>query len=85
MLTRDFIEKFMALENKNASIQITHMLYGSQKLNRCALHPFVDEGCIGLIIEDEKRYIAMDELCEVRIDENKCSLKSDVMEFCMQF
>ena len=85
MLTRDFIEKFMALENKNANIQIMHLLYGNQKMNRCTLHPFMDEGRIGLIIEDEQRYITMDELREVSINESKCCLKSDVMEFCIQF
>ena len=80
MLTKDFIEKFMALKNRNADIKIEHCLYGNQKINRCVLHPFIDEGRIGLVIEDEERYITMDELCEVGIDDRGCFLKSDVME-----
>ena len=79
------MEKFMALENKNANVQIKHLLYGDQKMNRCVLHPFVDEGRIGLIVEDEKRYITIDELCETSIDEHRCCLKSDVMEVNIRF
>ena len=85
MLTRDFIEKFMALENKNADIYIMHLLYGNQKMNRYVLHPFVDEGHIGLIIEDEKRYITVDELCMTSINEHECRIKSDTMEVCIKF
>jgi len=85
MLTRDFIEKFMALENKNANLRINHLLYGNQKMNRCVLHPFVDEGRIGLIIEDEERYITMDELCEISIDDKACCLKSEVMELYIDY
>ena len=79
-ITRDFIEKFIALNNKSANIQIKHLLYGNQRYNRCVLHPFVDEERIGLLIEDEERYITMDELCEAYIDNEKCYIKSDVME-----
>jgi len=80
-IIKDFIEKFNALNNKKANVQIRHLLYGNQKLNRCVLHPFVDEECIGLIMDDgEKKYITIDELCEVNINENVCSMKSEVME-----
>ena len=85
MLTRDFIEKFMALKNKIANIRIKHLLYGNQKINRCVLHPFADEGRIGLVIEDEERYIALNELCETSIDNHVCCIKSDVMELCIIF
>lgn len=85
MLTRDFIEKFVALENRNADVKIDHCLYGNQKINRCVLHPFIDEGRIGLIIEDEERYITMDELCEASIDGRNCCIKSDVMKVCIEF
>lgn len=80
MLTRDFIEKFVALENRNADVKIDHYLYGNQKINRCVLHPFIDEGRIGLVIEDEERYITMDELCEANISDLGCNIKSEVME-----
>lgn len=77
----DFIEKFNALDGKRANVQIKHVLYGNQKLNRCVLHPFADEERIGLIMDDdEKKYIYMDELQEVSIDDAECYLKSDVME-----
>lgn len=79
-ITRDFTEKFAALNNKSANIQIKHLLYGNQKYNRCVLHPFTDEERIGFVIEDEERYITMDELCEAYIDDTKCYIKSDVME-----
>ena len=85
MLTRDFIEKFMALNNRNTNVKIGHRLYGNQKLNKCVLHPFVDEGRIGLIIEDEERYITMDELISVCINEQRCCINGDVMEFCIEF
>ena len=77
---KDFIEKFIVLNGRKVNVQIKHILYGNQKLNRCVLHPFVDEGRIGLIIEDEERYITMDELREVGIDDQGCFLKSEVME-----
>lgn len=78
---KEFIEKFNVLNNRKANVQINHILYGKQKLNRCVLHPFADEECIGLIMDDgEKKYITMDELCDVHIDSEKCFLKSAVME-----
>lgn len=80
-IIRDFIEKFNGLNNVKADVQIKHILYGNQKLNRCVLHPFSDEECIGLIMNDgEKKYITMDELYDVSINENVFVLKSDVME-----
>lgn len=85
-IIRDFIEKFIALYGKKANIQIRHILYGNQKLNRCILRPFLDEECIGLIMDDgEKKYIIMDELCEVSIDNEKCILKSEVMELYVDY
>lgn len=85
VVIRDFIEKFLVLENKKVNVQIKHVLYGNQKLNRCVLHPFADGECIGLIMDDgEKKYIMMDELCSVDIDNEKCIIKSDVMELYIQ-
>ena len=78
---RDFIERFNVLNNKNANVKIKHLLYGNQKLNRCVLHPFTDEECIGLIMDDgEKKYIMLDELTEVSINESEVYIKSEVME-----
>lgn len=84
-IIKDFIEKFIVLEGAKANIKIHHLLYGNQKLNKCVLHPFVDEGRIGFIIEDEKRYITMEELCEVSIDNRGCRLKSEVMELYIDY
>ena len=85
-IIRDFIEKFNVLNNKKANVQIRHLFYGNQKLNRCVLHPFSDEECIGLIMDDgERKYITMDELCEVSIDNNVCILKSEVMELYIDY
>jgi len=80
-ITKEFMETFIALEGQKANVQIKHLLYGNQKLNRCVLHPFVDEERIGLIMDDEEeKYIMIDELCEVDINENEYRIKSDVME-----
>jgi hypothetical protein len=82
---REFVEKFVVLDGRKANILIKHLLYGNQKLNRCVLHPFSDEERIGLLIEDEDRYITMDELCEVGIDDMGCYLRSEVMELYILF
>lgn len=80
-IIEEFIEKFNVLNDRKANVQINHILYGNQKLNRYILHPFADEECIGLIMDDgEKKYITMEELCDVYIDNEKCYLKSEVME-----
>lgn len=79
-ITKDFIERFMALNNKNANIQIKHLLYGNQKINKCVLRPILDEEHIGFLIEEEERYITMDELHYVRINDIECIIKSEVME-----
>ena len=85
-IIRDFIKKFNVLDGIKANVQIKHLLYGNQKLNRCVLHPFADEGRIGLIMDDgEEKYITMDELCEVSIDNAYCCLKSEVMELYILF
>ena len=84
-IIKDFIEKFLILDGRKANLQIKHLLYGNQKLNRCVLHPFVDEGRIGLILEDEERYITMRELCEVSIDSTGCRLKSEIMELYIDY
>lgn len=79
-MVSDFIEKCSVLENKKVNLQIKHLLYGNQKMNGCVLRPFMDEEHIGFIIEDEKKYINMNELTEVYFDDEKCYIKSDVME-----
>lgn len=76
---------FMALEGRHANVQIKHVLYGNQKYNRCVLHPFADGERIGFIIENEERYITMDELCDSNIDDTSCCLKSDVMELYINY
>lgn len=81
----EFIEKFIVLDGRKADVIIKHLLYGNQKLNRCVLHPFADEGRIGLLIEDEGRYITMDELCEVGIDDKCCYLRSEIMELYINY
>lgn len=80
MITTEFIEKFNALNDIIADVCIKHILYGNQKIKKCALHPFVGEDRIGLIINEEEIYITMDELCDVSIKNNKFIVKSEVME-----
>ena len=85
-VTNDMREKFIALDGKTVNIRIKHMLYGNQKLNRCVLHPFVDEERIGFIVDDgEEKYITMNELKEIYIYDDQCYLNSDIMEIKIIF
>lgn len=85
-IIRDFIEQFSILDSIKANIQIKHKFYGNQRMNQCVVCPFVDGERIGIIMDDgEKKYMTMDELCEVGIDENGCYLKSDVMELFIDY
>ena len=79
-MTNEFIEKFNKLNNQCADVYIKHLLYGNQKIKRCILHPFMDGDVIGLIINEEKIYITMDELSNVSNDSNEYVIKSEVME-----
>lgn len=80
IITKEFIEKFNALNNTVADVHIRHLLYGNQKIKRCILHPFVDGDCIGLNINEENVYITMDELLSVSVSDNEYIIKSEVME-----
>ena len=79
-IVKDFIEKFIVLDNKSANVQIKHLLYGSQKINACVLHPFAGEDRIGLIINEEEIYITMEELSGVSLDSDRFVIESEVME-----
>lgn len=79
-ITTEFIDKFNALDNIVADVHIKHLLYGNQKIKRCILHPFMDGECIGLTVNEEKIYIAMNELQGVRAGNNEYIIKSEVME-----
>ena len=80
VITTEFIEKFNALNNTIANVDIKHILYGSQKIKKCALHRFVGEDRIGLIVNEEEIYITMDELTAVNVDDVEYVIKSEVME-----
>jgi hypothetical protein len=80
IITKEFIEKFNALNDTIADVHIIHLLYGNQKIKRCILHPFVDGDCIGLNINEENVYITMDELLSVSVNNNEYVIKSEVME-----
>lgn len=80
IITTEFIERFNALNNIIADVYIKHILYGSQKIKKCVLHPFVGEDRIGLIINEEEVYITMEELSDVSLDSDRCVIESEVME-----
>jgi hypothetical protein len=80
IITKEFIEKFNALNNTVADVHIRHLLYGNQKIKRCILHPVVDGERIGLSINEENVYITMDELLSVSVNDNEYIIKSEVME-----
>ena len=83
-ITTEFIEKFKKLNNKCADVYIKHVLYGSQKIKRCVLHTILDGERIGLIINEEEKYITMDELRCFDINNKECSVSSDVMELYIE-
>lgn len=80
IITKEFIEKFNELEGKKLDVYIEHILYGSQKIRGCVPQTLWDGERIGIIIEDEDKYLTMDELVEVCADSNGCHLKGNVME-----
>ena len=80
IITKEFIERFNKLNNIIADVYVKHILYGSQKIKKCVLHPFVGEDRIGLIINEEEVYITMEELLGVSINNTQCIVKSEVME-----
>lgn len=85
IITKEFMTKFNGLNNRIADVYINHILYGAQKIRKCILHPFLDEECIGITINDEKKYIMLDELCSASIDDNVCCIKSEVMELRIDY
>ena len=86
IVTNDMRDKFLALDGKSVNIKIKHMLYGNQKLNRCVLHPFMDEERIGFVMDDgEEKYITTDELREIYVYDDQCYFNSDVMEIKIIF
>lgn len=80
IITKEFIEKFNALNNTIADVQIKHLLYGNQKIKKCILHPFADEERIGITINEEDIYITANELLSTNINNNVYVIKSEVME-----
>ena len=80
IITKEFIEKFNALNNTVADVYIQHLLYGNQKIKRCILHPFMDGDRIGLYINEESVYVTMNELLSTSINNNRYVIKSEVME-----
>jgi tetrahydromethanopterin S-methyltransferase subunit A len=79
-ITKEFIERFNALNNIIADVYIKHILYGSQRIKECVLHPFVGEDRIGFIINEEEIYITIEELSGVSLDSDQCIIESEVME-----
>ena len=79
IITKEFIEKFVALNGKKADVYIDHILYGSQKMRGCVPYTIWDGERIGFIIEDEEKYLTMDELCDVNVSSHECCLTGDVM------
>ena len=79
-ITKEFIERFSALNNIVADVYIKHLLYGSQKIRQCVLHPLMDGARIGLRINEEAVYMTMNELVGASIKDSECVIKSEVME-----
>ena len=84
IITKEFIERFEALNGKKADVYIEHILYGSQKMRGCVPHTLWDGERVGFIIEDEERYLTMDELVDVCADDHGCLLQGDVMKITLK-
>ena len=80
IITKEFIEKFNALNDKKVDVYIEHILYGSQKIRGCVPQTLWDGERIGLIIDGEEKYVTMDELRGGCADDHGCCLESDVMK-----
>ena len=80
IITKEFIERFEALNGKKSDVYIEHILYGSQKMRGCVPYTIWDGERIGFIIEDEEKYLMMDELCDAHVSSQECCLRGDVME-----
>ena len=80
IITAEFTERFVALNGERADVHIEHILYGSQKIKGCVLHPLWDGERIGLIINEEEKYITENELCSAFFDGKNCCIQSDVMK-----
>lgn len=83
-ITKEFIERFNALNNVIADVYITHILYGSQRIKRCVLHPFIDGERIGLHINEEDIYIKVEELMGIGVGNSQYIIKSELMELCIK-
>lgn len=79
IITKEFIERFWALNGKKADVYIEHILYGSQKMRGCVPCTIWDGERIGFIIEDEEKYLTMDELCDAYVSSQECCLRGNVM------
>ena len=79
IITKEFVEKFEALNGKKADVCIDHILYGLQKMRGCVPCTLWDGVHIGFIIEDERKYLMMDELRDAFVSGNECCLKGDIM------
>ena len=79
VVIQDFMRRLNIFSSKMVYVYIRHMLYGSQKI-KYALRPLWDGERIGIIIDNEEKYITLDELREVYIENDEYHIKSDVME-----
>ena len=72
------------LNGQIVHICIQHILYGSQKI-KCALRPLWDGERIGFILHNEEKYMRVDEIRDVSINDTECCLKSDVMVLSINY
>ena len=79
-ITAEFIESFVTLNGERADVHIEHILYGTQKIKRCVLHTLWDGERIGLIVNEEEKYITTNELCGACFNGKNCCIQSDVMK-----
>ena len=78
-IIQQVMERLNMLNSQMVHVYIKHIFYGSQKI-KCILHPLWDGERIGFTIHNEEKYITVDELNEIYIDNNEYYIKSNVME-----
>jgi len=76
--TKELTNALVELSGKCVQVDITHLLYGPQKI-RCNLNLINSKSELGFEIEEHKVYIKKDKIVKCGINKNKYYFEDDVM------
>lgn len=80
---RDLVKTIENLNGKNVTIQITHKLYGDQKI-KCDLCIIDDMSRLGFCVGDQEIYIEKKAISEFGIKNGICFWADKIMKIEMQ-